>query len=304
MQVLDSARTKIKSTVKSNPRLLHIARKLARRKYKIIQITDQISLTRDWCNQLPNVFQCAISIPRSGVMIANVISLRFGVGWATIDGFLRKEVYGAQFNDIKHVLIVDDGVATGNALNLAKEKIQKAYPNIHVSTGALFARENSVVRVDYVYKRLNRKEVGITMEWDFITDPIRNCPNKPAADLDGFLCHDLPPCKSQAEYIEAIKTASPFLIPKYPLSAIITSRNENVRVITEEWLKQHGVKYDKLVMAPNGYINADDSASFKVGEIKKCNPSAYYESDKYIAGIVKKQTHVLTYCAETSAWVQ
>lgn len=57
-------------------------------------------------------------------------------------------------------------------------------------------------------------------------------------------------------------------------------------------------------MAANGYINADVSAAFKVREIKKCNPSAYFESDQYIAEIVKKQTHVLTYCAETSAWIQ
>lgn len=304
MQALDSARSQLKSTVKSNPRLLHIARKLARRKYKIVQITDQISLTREWCNQLPNIFQCIISIPRSGVMIANVISLRFGVGWATIDGFLRKEVYGIRFEDVNHILIVDDGVTTGNNLNSAKQRIQQLFPHIQVSTGALFARENSTVHVDYVYKRLNKTEVGTTMEWDFITDPIRYCSNKPAADLDGFLCHDLPPCKSQAEYIEAIKTASPFLIPRYPLGAIITSRNENVRDITEEWLKRYGVKYDQLIMAANGYINADVSAAFKVREIKKCNPSAYFESDQYIAEIVKKQTHVLTYCAETSAWIQ
>lgn len=130
-------------------------------------------------------------------MIANVISLRFGVGWATIDGFLRKEVYGIRFEDVNHILIVDDGVTTGNNLNSAKQRIQQLFPHIQVSTGALFARENSTVHVDYVYKRLNKTEVGTTMEWDFITDPIRYCSNKPAADLDGFLCHDLPPVKAK-----------------------------------------------------------------------------------------------------------
>ncbi len=141
------------------------------------------------------------------------------------------------------------------------------------------------------------------MEWDFITDPIRNCPNKPAADLDGFLCHDLPPCKSTAEYIEAIRTAPPYLIPKYPLGAVITSRSESVREVTEAWLKRYGVQYDQLIMSPNGYGSAAESAAFKVREIKKCNPSAYYESDRYIAEVIKKQTQVLTYCMETRDWI-
>ncbi len=141
-------RAQLKTYVKGNPKLLHIARKLTRRKYKIVHITDQITLTRDWCDQLPNIFQCIISIPRSGVMISNVISLRFGVGWATIEGFLRQEVYGVNFREIKNILIVDDGVTTGGHLDYAKQRIQDLFPDINVFTGALFARENCSTHVD------------------------------------------------------------------------------------------------------------------------------------------------------------
>jgi hypoxanthine phosphoribosyltransferase len=285
----------LKEYVKTKPRLLYLARFLLHKKYRIVPIVDQVSLTKEWVKQLPNQFDCIVCIPRSAVIISNIIALHFATAWATVDGFLRGEIYQAcnpRFKALNHVLLVDDCIGPGLVLENAKQKLQTVFPSLKVSTGALFQRETSTYHADYVYKKTY---ATLTFEWDFLEFTQKNV----ASDLDGVLCHELAETTSPTEFLEEVKTAVPYLIPAFTLEAIITFRPETVRKETEEWLSQYGVKYDKLIMN-NGYNSQEN---FKVDEIKKCNPSAYFESELTIAKVIKKKTHVLTYCVERGDWL-
>lgn len=92
-------------------------------------------------------------------------------------------------------------------------------------------------------------------------------PNRVAVifDMDGVLCEEFPIEKGQGPWWEKLETLYPmaFPIPQNVFLAqmctragfrvfILTSRQEKVRPITQEWLKQNGIVYAELFMRPNG----------------------------------------------------
>jgi hypothetical protein len=67
-------------------------------------------------------------------------------------------------------------------------------------------------------------------------------------DLDGVLCEN-PKIDDDGElYINEISNAKPKFITKFKIGIICTCRLEKYRNITENWLREHNVTYDKLVM--------------------------------------------------------
>jgi uncharacterized HAD superfamily protein len=71
-------------------------------------------------------------------------------------------------------------------------------------------------------------------------------------DIDGVLCVDPPVIedKQPEAYREYLLNATPLLIPKVPVLALATSRLERFRPETESWLKEQGIEYGSLLMAP------------------------------------------------------
>jgi uncharacterized HAD superfamily protein len=84
-----------------------------------------------------------------------------------------------------------------------------------------------------------------------------------AVDLDGVICQ-LPTdnCESDDEdyWRHHFETVQPLYLPRLlPVKAIVTSRLEKYRKVTEEWLDRWGVKYSELVMHPADSATKRDS---------------------------------------------
>ena len=50
------------------------------------------------------------------------------------------------------------------------------------------------------------------------------------------------------KYLQFIKNAKPLYLPNREIGYIVTSRLEEYRKETEQWLEKHGVRYKKLYM--------------------------------------------------------
>jgi hypothetical protein len=81
--------------------------------------------------KFPHDVSLIVGIPRSGMLPANLLALYLNKPFTDIDSFIEGRVYhcgerGAVIhkNEAEKVLIVDDSIASGNALNKVKEKLR------------------------------------------------------------------------------------------------------------------------------------------------------------------------------------
>jgi uncharacterized HAD superfamily protein len=121
-----------------------------------------------------------------------------------------------------------------------------------------------------------------------------------AVDFDGILCYDAE--KEQDDdgerYIDFIKNAKPLYLPrKKPIPLIVTARIEKYREITEEWLANHNIQFDKLVMHEAKTLRErelDNISKYKAHHINKwaenninLKPLIFFESDDNQAKQIK-----------------
>lgn len=147
----------LKKIVKSHRHLLRIARFVLRRRSKKLLVyswSDVNLMVDDWCRFLPRDFDCVIGIPRSGLMIADQISLNLGLPLSTPEDFIRGVVWQSRVLNLpskfKRVLVVDDCVDVGRELTLAVFKLRRAFPETVFMVGALI-RMSGKIRLDYYY---------------------------------------------------------------------------------------------------------------------------------------------------------
>lgn len=295
--------TNLRSFVKSHKQLLTAARTVkhlmnpTKHNWHVITFEDVFALASDWANILPQDFDCIIGVPRSGLLIANVLASKMNLPLSTTDDFIRGNVWFSKDytkpSKYRRVLIVEDAISTGRQLRKDIEKLQAYDPDLEIKVACLNGGQTTNEAknlVDYCY--INASEAPA--EW-YMRDLSRN--TILAADFDGVLCDEA--------------SGNPLFIPAFPVKAVITARLENQRNETEAWLKEHGVKYNQLIMF-QGKI--DERTVKKVAMYKAKNALAvgaewFWESEpdlaQEISGLFKKPvycpTNRLVY-APKSSW--
>ena len=165
---------------------------------------------------------------------------------------------------------------------------------------AVYAAPEAVFLPDYYLEVLSHPRM---FQWNYMNHPYHS---KAAFDIDGVLCVD--PTEEENDdgenYVRFLKNARALYIPKFKISALVTSRLEKYRKYTEVWLHNNGVMYDKLYMldlpSKEERIRRNAYASFKseVYEgLKDC--SLFYESNRLQAVEIAKKTGKLVFCVET-----
>ena len=215
-------------------------------------------LTKDihgWIPTIEGSYDCVVGIPRSGMLVANILALKMSLPLADLDGFLEGRMLGlgkrfehidAQdyLKECRKVLIVDDSISSGTALRIAKEKIAAVCPDHDLTFAAIYVTPAGRELCDlYVEQIPNPRR----FEWNILSSrAVKNY----CFDLDGVLCLD--PTKEQNDdgerYREFILSAKSLYVPADEIGAIVTSRLEKFRPETEQWLAQQGIKYGKLHM--------------------------------------------------------
>lgn len=255
-------------------------------KFTLVTYTDVVNWTMDWIKSLDNSYDVIVGIPRSGLLVANLIALYFGKALSTPELLLQgkywlSEKVGKKPNSLKRILLVDDSIASGISM-LENISILEKNGDFDITTAALISIGDARNLVDLSYKVLFPP---YNYEWS-LTHQKGHGVNKIAMDLDGILCDDCPFSVDMDEdlYSEWISNVKPKFIPKYSIDVIITNRLAKYTDITTKWLIQNGIRYNHLnlwnIKTREQRGGIENWIQHKVDIISTEKPDLMYESDR------------------------
>lgn len=268
-------------------------------------IADMNSIILKRLSIIPRDIDLIVGIPRSGMLPANLLALYLNKPYTDIHSFVNGHIYKAgergQFFDIKQfrkILIVDDSIASGNAMNKSKELLKSVNPDFELNFCAVFVIPGKESMVDYYFEVVPLPRY---FQWNIFNHTVLE---KACFDIDGVLCID--PSEEENDdgpnYVNFILNAPPLYIPGSRIGTLVTSRLEKYRPQTEEWLKKNNVKYNKLVMLDLPDMKARQKANnhgeFKAGEYKSSDYVLFFESSLQQALKINKATGKPVFCTE------
>lgn len=217
--------------------------------YRNIADLNNIILKR--LSIIPRDIDLIIGIPRSGMLPANLLALYMNKPYTDLHSFLNGHIYKAgarsQFFDMsefKNILVVDDSVASGSAMQECREKLKEQAPNFNFRYCAVYVIPGKEKTVDYYFEVVPLPRY---FQWNILNHTTLE---KACFDIDGVLCVDPQPEQNDdgEKYREFLLNAAPLFIPGSKIGTIVTSRLEKYRNETETWLRNNNVKYNELVM--------------------------------------------------------
>ena len=217
--------------------------------YRTISDLNQIILKR--LSILPRDFDLIVGIPRSGMLPANLLALYLNRPMTDLNSFVNGHIYKAgargSFFDIKEfkkILVVDDSIASGSAMEKCKESLKHLDGDFSISYCAIYVIPGKEKLVDYFFEIVPLPRY---FQWNIMN---HTSLEKACFDIDGVLCVD--PTEEQNDdgpiYRDFVLNAPPLFIPGSKIGTLVTSRLEKYRKETEAWLEANKVKYDQLVM--------------------------------------------------------
>lgn len=256
---------------------------------------------------LPRDFDLIVGIPRSGMFPANLLALYLNLPVTDLDSFHNGHIYqtgerGKTFNmdNIRKVLIVDDSIATGNAIGKCRSLLKDIENKYEIRYCAVYSVPAHTKTVDYYFEVL---EYPRFFQWNIWNHSILK---KACMDIDGVLCADPTPEENDdgERYRYFLLNACPLFIPRTEIGTLVTSRLERYRPETETWLRKNGVKYNKLIMLnlPNKEARqrANCHASFKAQEYGSSHEyMLFIESSLQQAIDINRLTKKPVLCTET-----
>ena len=107
-------------------------------------------------SKIPREFDLIVGIPRSGMLPANLLALYLNRPYTDVQSFLNGHIYksGArgQFIEIskfKNILVVDDSVASGQAILKCKQSLEHLSSNFNIQYCAVYVAPGKQKLVDY-----------------------------------------------------------------------------------------------------------------------------------------------------------
>lgn len=223
---------------------------------------------RAWSATLPRDIDVVVGVPRSGLLVANLVALYRNLPLADLNGLLEGRILasgprcGAPIDDAAlaeralTILVLDDCVSTGSAMREVMEQVEPLRERHTVLLGAAYYDPRADVALDVAYEPLHMPYV---FEWNLMHSWVieHGC-----LDMDGVLCRDPAPHENDdgPAYRQFLREADPYLLPSKKIARIVTSRLEKYRDLTEDWLDRHGVAYEELVMMDHASAAERDAA--------------------------------------------
>ena len=264
-------------------------------------LNDSFKLCEEWSLNIPNDYDVIIGVPRAGLMFANILACRFGRPLSTPDNFLRGEMWFSHDAPlppkITKVLLVEDSIGAGIQINSAYQRIKEAFPQMHIEKAGLFVVPQSADKLDYSFAV---KPEPNFFEWNIMTATWSW--GEVVSGLEGVICLENPLSSNYFDdkYIHYVRSAKPLLIPTYPLKAIVTSRPEGLRKVTEKWLYEHNVKYEHLIMRPDDLTaNFSNIVKMKSDVARAIKPFWVWESNYEEAKEIHQRARVPVLCTQT-----
>jgi uncharacterized HAD superfamily protein/adenine/guanine phosphoribosyltransferase-like PRPP-binding protein len=253
----------------------------------IAQLSAEI---RNQLYRIPKSVDLIVGVPRSGIIPAYLIGLYLNRPVTDLDTFLANGTAGhgstrklasslPELHAAKHVLLVDDSIATGASLQRALARIREVAFTGQVSTCAAIVMPSQHSSVDVAFLTVPQPRL---FEWNAFHHAFVE---EACFDMDGVLCVDPEECDNDdgERYRQFVKTARPLFSPTLKIGHIVSARLEKYRGLTEEWLQAHGIRYGALhlVDLPNKEerIRQRAHCTHKIRVYKESGAPLFYESD-------------------------
>lgn len=207
-------------------------------------------------HRLPVDIDLIVGVPRSGMLVANMLALDLNLKVTDVEGFCSnrpltpentRSIPRSRFDtprEARHVLVIDDSVSSGQSMREVRRQVGEAGRAQRVTYCAVYSTIAAPADVDVSLEVVPDPR---TFEWNILHRPLLE---KFCVDIDGVLCVD--PTDAQNDdgdaYLAFLATASPLALPTYRVGHLVTSRLEKYRAQTEDWLASHGVEFKHLHM--------------------------------------------------------
>jgi orotate phosphoribosyltransferase len=275
----------------------------------VAQLDDAVV---SWLADLPRDIDIVAGVPRSGLLVANLLALHLNVPMTDVAGLIEGRVIqsGARFKGAdprqfltkpRHVLVVDDSICSGSAMQKVKASLAAAALPHRVSYAAVYMAPEA--RLDG-HVDLYREIVPMprVFEWNLMHGTVLT---NSCMDIDGVLCLD--PTDEQnddgQEYLSFLRNTPALLLPTAPVGWLVTSRLEKYRAQTEEWLARHKVQYGELRMMQYPDMAARRAARayarFKSDIYLETGAWLFVESDAALAVQIAQLSGRSVFCTET-----
>lgn len=268
-----------------------------------------------WLPKLPRDLDIIVGIPRSGLLVANLLALYMHVDFTDVEGFLEGRIINSgkrlytennhlidtKFDGAK-VMVIDDSLNSGNQMSQIRNQIRRKNNSSEILYGVVYITPGNEEHVDYYFESVPNPRV---FQWNIINSWVmeRSC-----VDIDGVLCVD--PTEDENDdsenHLNFIKTAKPLWIPKVKIPTLVTCRLEKYRSETVDWLEKYDIDYDKLIMMnlPDIQSRKDYGHSKFKAEVFLGSKQKYFiESSKRQASEIAKLSRKSVFCVETMEFI-
>lgn len=262
-----------------------------------------------WIPELPNDLDLIVGIPRSGMLVANLLSLYLNLPLTDVEGLCEGRIFqsGPRLDSIRinvlskinKILVVDDSVYSGTQMKKIKVQLSGAGIPHKIYYGAVYVSPEGYKYVDFWYKNVDLPRI---FEWNIMHHGVLT---DSCLDIDGVLCRDPSPQENDDgdKYRQFISTVNPLVVPTKTVGWLVTCRLEKYRELTEKWLKEHGIKYNHLMMMDlpdkETRIALGTHADFKAKVYKTTNAALFIESSYSQAQEIARRAGKTVFCTET-----
>lgn len=213
-------------------------------------LSDRVAAGVD---KVPLGVDLVVGIPRSGMIPAYMIALYRNISVVDLPAFLEDRIPESGFRraesarlramDAKWILLVDDSISTGRAMNDALHRIRESGYTGTITTCAIVAEHSHYDDVDLAFCEMPHPRL---FEWNAFHRP--GIVENSCFDLDGVLCVD--PIEEDNDdgprYRTFLANARPRFRPTLTIGHIVSARLEKYRDLTEKWLSDNGISYGQL----------------------------------------------------------
>lgn len=261
--------------------------------------------------RIPTDVDLVVGIPRSGMLVANLIALHCNLALTDVDGLLAGKIMdsglqrasvGKRLRDVaasRTILVVDDSILSGGEMTRVKSLIDSAGLGSKVLYLAVF----------YIRERKSDVDIALDLcplprvfEWNLMHGhTLPNC----CVDIDGVLCVD--PTDEENDdgerYMDFLQNARLLTRPTATIGTLVTSRLEKYRDATEQWLRKHDIRFERLVMMDYATMAerqaAKAYAEFKATAYSRSSAMLFIESSDELSMKIAKLSGKPVLCAET-----
>jgi uncharacterized HAD superfamily protein/hypoxanthine-guanine phosphoribosyltransferase len=277
-------------------------------------ISDLNNLINKNLHKLPKEIDLVVGVPRSGMLVANLISLYLNVPLVDFDTMLEEKFLSCgttkirkdwpqNYNNIRKILIVEDSSSSGKSLKRLKEKLENFIYKDKVIILTIYVTEETRKMSDIYFEKIDGARM---FEWNYLHHAsVKNA----CFDIDGVLCRD--PKEEENDdgerYKKFLLEVEPRIIPTFKIGTLVTARLEKYRAETEEWLRRNNIKYENLIMLnlknKEERLKAGTHGKFK-GEIYKKIEKAciFIESDSKQAVEIANISKKMVFCVENQQY--